>query len=188
MTETSKNDELDFINRFKNGDTTAFNELVLRHQDRTYNLCRHVLGNAHDAEDAAQDVFIKAYRSLDRFQPGASLSTWLYRIAVNTCIDYKRRPFFESLFKRTAEGDEVMVDLPSGGPSPERLYEAKEAGLALRQGLAKLSPKLRAAIILKDVEGLSYEEIAETLDISIGTVKSRISRAREELRELMESI
>jgi RNA polymerase sigma-70 factor (ECF subfamily) len=144
-----------------------------------------MLGNAHDAEDAAQDVFIKAYRSLDRFQPGASFSTWLYRIAVNTCIDYKRRPFFESLFRWTAEGDEVMVDIPSGGPSPERLYEAKEAGLALRQGLAKLSPKLRAAIILKEVEGLSYEEIAAALNISLGTVKSRIARAREALLAIM---
>ena len=187
MTETPQNDDLDLITRFKSGDTDAFNELVLRHQDRTYNLCRHMLGNAHDAQDAAQDVFIKAYRNLAGFQPGASLSTWLYRIAVNTCIDYKRRPFFESLFKRTGEGEEVMVDYPSGEPSPERLYEAKETGFALQQGLAKLSPKLRAAIILKEVEGLSYEEIAEALDISIGTVKSRISRAREELRELMES-
>jgi RNA polymerase sigma-70 factor (ECF subfamily) len=145
-----------------------------------------MLGNAHDAEDAAQDVFLKAYQAMPRFEPGASLSTWLYRIAVNTCIDYKRKPFLESLFRRSDEGEEIMIDMPSGEPSPERLAESKQMEQALQKSLGKLSQKLRTAIILKEIEGLSYEEIAEVLDISMGTVKSRISRAREELLDLME--
>jgi RNA polymerase sigma-70 factor (ECF subfamily) len=144
-----------------------------------------MLGNAHDAQDAAQDVFLKAFQALPRFEPGASLSTWLYRIAINTCIDYKRKPLFASLFTRTDEGEEIMIDPPSGQPSPERLVESKQIEQALQKSLGILSQKLRTAIILKEIEGLSYEEISEVLDISMGTVKSRIARAREELFDLM---
>lgn len=181
-------EDLKLIDRFKIGDASAFEELVLKYQDRIYNLCRHMLGNAHDAEDAAQDVFIKAYRGLRKFQPNASLYTWLYRIATNTCIDYKRKPFFASLFHHSEHSEETMIDTPSDAPSPERLYESKQMDRALWTSLGKLSAKLRSAIILKEIEGLSYEEIAEALDISIGTVKSRISRAREELQRLMRGI
>lgn len=178
-------DDLDFIKRFKDGDTSAFGEIVLKYQDRIYNLCRHMLGNAHNAEDAAQDAFLKAYQALPRFQPDASLYTWLYRIATNTCIDYKRKPVFESLFRRSADGEELVHDRASDEPSPERLYQSRQMDQALRESLGKLSPKLRAIIILKEIEEMSYEEIAETLDISLGTVKSRISRAREELQKSM---
>jgi RNA polymerase sigma-70 factor (ECF subfamily) len=188
MIESGKNNDRELIARFKAGDPSALDEIVLRYQDRVYNLCRHMLGNLHDAEDAAQDTFVKAYQNLHKFRPDASLYTWLYRIAVNTCIDYKRKPFFESLFRRTEEGEELMLDRPSEEPSPERVYEAKQMDRALWQGLAKISPKLRAAIILKEVEGLSYEEIADVLDISLGTVKSRISRAREELLGIIKAI
>jgi RNA polymerase sigma-70 factor (ECF subfamily) len=183
-----KSDDLSPLDRFKTGDQSAFEVLVLKYQDRIYNLCRHMLGNAHDAQDAAQDVFIKAYRNLGRFKPDASLYTWLYRIAVNTCLDHKKKPIFESLFKNTDEGDEYLAEQVSDEPSPERLYESKQMGDALQKSLSRLPPKLRAAIILKEVEGLPYEEIAEVLDISMGTVKSRISRARNELRELMKEI
>ena len=91
-------DDLSLINRFKEGDASAFGEIVFKYQDRVYNLCRHMLRNAEDAEDAAQDVFLKAYQALPKFQPEASLYTWLYRIATNTCIDYKKKPILESLF------------------------------------------------------------------------------------------
>ena len=178
-------DDLVIINRFKGGDTSAFEEIVLKHQDKIYNLCRHMLGNAHDAEDAAQEVFLKAYQNLNKFKPDASLHTWLYRIAVNTCIDYRRRPFLDSLFKTSKEGDVFIIDQPSESPSPEKLYESKEISNAIQLALGRLSKKLRTVIVLKEVEGLSYEEITEVLDVSIGTVKSRISRAREELKELL---
>lgn len=182
-----KHEEYQIIERFKNGDASAFDEIVLAYQDRIYNLCRYMLGNAQDAEDAAQDVFLKAYQALPRFQPGASLYTWLYRIAANTCIDYKKKPFFESLFGDSPDKDEqILHDHPSGNPSPEKLYASKQMDRALQTSLGKLSPKLRAIIILKEMEELSYEQISETLDISMGTVKSRIARAREELKKLME--
>jgi len=178
-------DDLTLINNFQNGDTSAFGDIVLKHQDKVYNLCRYMLGNSHDAEDAAQDVFLKAYQALPRFQPDASLSTWLYRIATNTCIDYKRKPLFESLFADSGEGERIIHDRASDAPSPEKLYQAKETDKALRVCLGKLSPKLRAIIVLKEVEELSYEEMADTLEISMGTVKSRIARAREDLQKCM---
>jgi len=178
-------DDFSLIARFKDGDRSSFEEIVLRHQDKIYNLCRHMLGNAHDAEDAAQDVFLKAFQALPKFQPDASLYTWLYRIATNTCIDFKRKPIFESLFGDSGEGERLIHDQASDAPSPEKLYQAKEIDKALQVCLGKLSPKLRAIIVLKEVEGLSYEEIAETLDISMGTVKSRVARAREELQKCM---
>jgi RNA polymerase sigma-70 factor (ECF subfamily) len=178
-------DDLPLIDRFKGGDQTAFEEIVLKYQDRIYNLCRYMLGNTHDAQDAAQDTFIKAYQNLKKFKPESSLYTWLYRIAVNTCLDYKKRPFFASLFRSSDEREEFIVEYPSDEPSPERLYESKQIGDVVQRSLKHLSPKLRTVIILKEIEGLSYEGIAEVLEVSVGTVKSRISRAREELRELI---
>jgi len=180
-------DDLPPIDRFKGGDQAAFEEIVLKYQDRIYNLCHHMLDNVHEAEDAAQDTFIKAYQNLNKFRPEASFYTWLYRIAVNTCLDYKKRPFWESLFKSSSEGEEFISEPVSAGPSPEKLYESKQLGFALSKSLRKLSLKLRTVIILKEIEGLSYEEIVEVLDVSIGTVKSRISRAREELKRLMKN-
>jgi len=179
------NDDIDLINSFKSGDKTVFKDIILRYQDRIYNLCMHMLGHTHDAEDIAQDTFIKAYQKLGEFQPDAALYTWLYRIAVNTCIDYKRRPFFESIFRRSDTGEEMVIERPSASPSPEKDYESKQIRGAIQKALRKLSPKLRAVIVLKEIEGLSYEDIAVTLDVSIGTVKSRISRARDELKMLL---
>jgi len=185
MVNANKADDLSLIKRFKAGDISAFEEILRKHQEKIYNLCHRMLGNAHDAEDAAQDVFVKAYQNLNRFKPEASLLTWLYRIAINTCIDYRRKPFFESLFKTSKEGDVFAVDQLSDSPSPDRLYESKQINDAIQLALSRLSAKLRVAIVLKEIEGLSYEEIAEVLDVSIGTVKSRISRAREDLKEVL---
>jgi len=175
-------DDLQIINKFRGGEKSLFEDLVLKHQDKIYNLCRHMLDNAHDAEDAAQDTFIKAYQNLDNFKPNASFYTWLYRIGVNTCLDYKKRPFWESLLRRSDDEEEYNLDPASSEPSPEKIYESKQLGLVLRKGLSRLSAKLRAVIVLKEIEGLSYEEIAEVLNVSTGTVKSRLSRAREKLK------
>ena len=177
---SEKNDDLQILKRFNNGDISAFEELVLKYQDRIYNLCRNMLGNTHDVEDAAQDTFIKAHQKLKDFKPEAFLYTWLYRIAVNTCLDYKKKPFFESFFKKS-EGEEFVDEPSSDWPSPDKIYESKQVGIALHNSIKKLPVKLRTAIILKETEGLSYEQIAEVLDVPIGTVKSRISRARDEL-------
>jgi len=184
---SNNSDDSAAIDKFKKGEKAAFEELVMKYQDRIYNLCNHMLGNSHDAEDAAQDAFIKAYQNLNDFRPEASFYTWLYRITVNTCLDNKKRPFFKSLFMTSDEDEEYILDPVSEEPSPEKLYESKQLGLALRKSLGKLSLKLRTVIILKEIEDLTYEEIADILEVSTGTVKSRISRAREELRILMKN-
>jgi RNA polymerase sigma-70 factor, ECF subfamily len=177
-----KFDDIDLLRRFKNGDLYAFEDLVIEFQDKIFSLCRYMLGNARDAEDAAQDVFIKAYQKLNDFRPNASLYTWLYRIGVNTCLDYKRRYFFRLL----DHSESKMNSLP-GESTPEKQYQLKETSMAINRALAGLPEKLRITIVLREIELLSYEEIAEVLNTSVGTVKSRISRARELLKAALKS-
>ncbi|MBI4764803.1 MAG: sigma-70 family RNA polymerase sigma factor [Deltaproteobacteria bacterium] len=171
----------DLVNRSKGGDHSAFEELLRKYQDRIFNLCRYMLHDNEEAQDAAQDTFIKSYNSLKDFKPEVSFYTWLYRIAVNTCLDFRKK------VRLVPSDDESAVDnLPYAQPSPEGLVQSKETGRLIETALQKISKKFRTVIILKEIEGLSYEEIAEVLHISIGTVKSRISRAREELRKLLQ--
>ena len=172
------------IERFKRGDPSLFADLVLQYQDRIYNLCSYMLDNPHDAEDAAQDTFLKAYQGLGSYSPTASFYTWLYRIAVNTCLDHKRKFSFRSLFF-SDERKNRIDSFPSRAPSPESACATTQSMHALQAALSLLSKKLRVVIVLHELEGLSYEEIAEILDISAGTVKSRISRAREELKKIL---
>ena len=154
-----KDEDSWLVSRFKQGDAFAFDEIVLRYQDRIYNVCRGMLGNSHDAEDAAQEVFLKAFQSLGRFKPDAALYTWLYRIAVNTCLNFKKSPF-SRLLKRLFDDEEGLKELPSKSPSPEQTYESKQIGARLYAALGEIPYKLRIAIVLKELEGLSYEEIA----------------------------
>jgi len=173
----------DLIERFKKGDPSAFEAILLRYQDRIYNLCRYMLRDPRDAQDAAQEVFLKTYRVLEGFRPDASLYTWLYRIAVNTCLDHKRKSRREAF-----RNEPLTEDLPSDAPFPEQLYESAEIQRSIQLALQKLPEKLRAAIVLREIEALSYEEIAQVLRTPVGTVKSRISRAREQLRHLLKKI
>ena len=166
--------------RFPNDEISEFEELVRKYQHRIYNLCRYMLQDPGHAQDAAQDVFLKAYRALKDFRPDASLYTWLYRIAVNTCQDYIRQSA-----RQASRNEPLEEDLPSGERSPQQLYEAGQMAQTIQLALQKLPEKLRTAIVLREMEGLSYEEIAEVLHTSTGTVKSRISRARERLRPIL---
>jgi RNA polymerase sigma-70 factor, ECF subfamily len=174
-------DDRHLIDLFNRDPKPAFKSIVEKYQDRIFNLCVYMLRDREDARDAAQDVFLKAFRSLGEFKQEASLYTWLYRICVNTCLDYKKKSRPESL-----EDESFVEDMPSTSPSPEQQYQSKEIGQAIQKALQKLPTDLRATIVLKEIEELSYEEIAKTLGISMGTVKSRISRAREELRRLLQ--
>jgi RNA polymerase sigma-70 factor (ECF subfamily) len=172
--------DTDLIERFKKGDPSAFEAIVRKYQDRIYNLCRYMLQDPEDAQDAAQDVFLKAYRGLKDFRPDSSLYTWIYRIGVTTCLDYRRKSRREVLRR-----EPLTEDLPSDEPASEQLYQSREIPDSIQLALQKLPEKLRAAIVLREIEELSYEEIAEVLHTSAGTVKSRISRAREQLRSLL---
>jgi len=188
MTPDRGDPDIDLMLRFQRGDGAAFEELVRRHTRGVLNLVYRYLGDAAGAEDAAQDVFVKAFKNLKHFRPEAALYTWLYRIAVNTCIDRKRKPFFLSLFHADDAEDGAGAAFPalrSAEPSPEQHVESQQASQEIQRALKQLSPKLRAAIVLKEIEGLRYEEIAEVLEVSLGTVKSRISRAREELKRVL---
>jgi RNA polymerase sigma-70 factor (ECF subfamily) len=177
-------DDLGHIAAFRKGDSAAFEPLLARYKDRIYNLCRYLLHDPRDAEDAAQDIFLKAFRGLKGFSPSASFYTWLYRIAVNTCLDQRRKAFLRA--ETFVSGENYLPDAFAGpGPSPESAYETRESIDALQTALSRLSAKLRIPLVLKEVEGLAYEEIAATLDVSLGTVKSRISRAREEMATMV---
>jgi RNA polymerase sigma-70 factor, ECF subfamily len=177
-----KFDDMDLLLRFKHGDLSAFEDFVIEYEDRIFSLCRYMLGNHRDAEEAAQDVFLKAYQKLNDFRPEASLYTWIYRIGVNTCLDHKRKSFL-----RILKHSESRMNSSPGESTPENHYQSKETAMAINRALSGLPEKIRTTIVLREIELLSYEEIAETLNESIGTVKSRISRARELLRAALKT-
>jgi len=176
-------DEIDLIERFKKGDSSVFETIVRKYQDRIYNLCRYMLEDSREAQDAAQDAFIKAYQGLKGFRPESTLYTWLYRITVNTCLDYRKKSRREA-----TRYEPLNENLPLDQPLTEQLYAAKEIQAHIQLALQKLPKKLSAVIVLREIEALSYEEIAVVLQVSIGTVKSRIARARERLRLLLREI
>lgn len=156
------------------GDITAFEVLVRRYQLPIVRLCVGMLGDWHAAEDAAQDAFFSAWRSLGRFRGDAQFSTWLYRIAANQCLrDIRRRP---------AQVTQLPKDLAAAeSGAPHSRLEAVEATAAVSFAVARLSPEQRVALLLREVEGLSYDQIAEVLGVSMAAVKSRIYHARVEL-------
>lgn len=176
------------VDRVTSGDVEAFRVLVEKYQDRIYSAVRNYVSNPDDAVDVTQDAFVKAYSKLATFDSSSAFYTWLYRIAINTAIDYlrkrKSRPT-DSLEddKFTEVGYEpVSNDLAS---DPERVATVSEQKAILRSAIGRLSHKLRSVLVLHDIEGLSQDEVAEVLKIPVGTVKSRVSRARSELRKLL---
>lgn len=178
--------DLDLIARARQGDLSAFNVLVERYQTSVFNLCLRLLGAPAPAEDAAQEAFISAYRSLGRFR-GGSFRAWLFRIAANACYDELRRRKARpatSLDWRNTE-DERPIEPPDTAPSMEERAATAELHRALEDALAQLPHEQRLAIVLCDVQGFDYAEIAETMRVSLGTVKSRISRARSRLRTII---
>lgn len=178
--------DLDLIARARQGDLTAFNVLVERYQTSVFNLCLRMLGAPAPAEDAAQEAFISAYRSLGRFR-GGSFRAWLFRIAANACYDEMRRRKARPATSLDRSGDEGErpIEPPDTAPSMEERAATAELHRALEDALAQLPDEQRLAIVLCDVQGFGYAEIAETMRVSLGTVKSRISRARSRLRTII---
>ncbi len=177
-----KRDDSEILDLVRSGDRAAFEVIVLKYQDRLFNLCRYMTGNARDAEDATQDAFVKAYQKLEKYRDTGSFFGWLRRIAVNSCLDIRRKPIQEPLYRKAPDGQEFTFDPRSNTPTPEQFLQSKQTSFAVDKCLASLSPKLRTVIVLNEIEGLSYEEVSDVVGISIGTVKSRLSRARVELR------
>lgn len=179
-------DEADLIARSRRGDLDAFNRLVEHYQRPLYNLCLRMLTSPQAAEDATQDAFIAAFRALHTFR-GGPFRPWLFRIASNVCYDELRRRRARptlSLDIPAAEGQRPL-DFPHPAPPLDEQAQRLELARCLQEALAALPPDQRLAVILCDVQGLSYEEIAQASGVSLGTVKSRINRARSRLRALL---
>ena len=179
-------DDAKWVKQAQKGDSTAFEQLVLTHQNQIYRLCFRMVGNAEDAADMVQEAFLKAWRNLDRFQGDAAFSTWLYRLASNCCLDFlrsqKRRPTV-SMTSEDEEGEEQTVEVADNSATPEETLLQKEEQREIAQAMASLDEEQRQILTLRVVNDLSYTEIAELLTIKEGTVKSRIARARENLRK-----
>ncbi|NLW91721.1 MAG: sigma-70 family RNA polymerase sigma factor [Syntrophomonadaceae bacterium] len=181
--------EEQLLQKSLSGDTRAFEELVAQYQGKVYALAFRYMGSEEDASDMAQEALLKAYKSLRLFKGNSSFGTWLYRITTNVCLDElrkrKRRISPLSLDEPLAmqDGEEVDKEIADQSPGADILYEQKEFSDYIQTLLDELRPEHKTAIVLRDVMELSYEEIAQTLDCSLGTVKSRISRARDMLRK-----
>ena len=174
------------IARAKKGEQAAFGELVERYQQRVYALCLGMCKNPEDAAEAAQDAFFSAWQGLPFFRGESSFSTWLYRLSSNACIDLLRRENRHKAAAGPSLNDEALgLDLPDPAPSPVEASEQRELQALIREGLQSLSPEHRSVLVLRELQQLHYEEIAEALDLDVGTVKSRISRARRQLRKFL---
>ena len=178
----------EMVTRLQQGDEAAFEEFVTKFERPIYNLALRHLGNPQDAQDAAQEVFLRVYRGIGRFRADAKLSTWVYQIAMNVCVDMVRRHTRHpetSMTQTDDEDNESMIDLPDETYAPEPLYERAALREELATALQQLTPEHREIVVLRDVSGLSYEEIAGVLQLTQGTVKSRLFRARDRLAAVL---
>ena len=187
--------EARFVSRLRALELDAFEELVAQFERPVYALCFRLLGDAEEARDAAQETFLKVYRGLGSFRGEAGLKTWIYRIAINQAMNqqrwWRRRHREETISLDIARGpsDRTMGELlPGPDASPEALAISGERERSIMRALGEVKQEYRIALILREIEELSYEEISETLSISIGTVKSRIARGREELRRRVKEL
>lgn len=180
----------DLVRRVQQGDTQAFGVLVERYQDRIYTVCLRQLGDRTLAEEVAQDVFLSAFRAMGNFRGDAKLSTWLFRIAINQCKNQKlyhrrrARGRHEPL-EGTPHPDRPAREFAHPDRGPDAGVHRSEAERLLAEALEELEPDYRVIIVLRDVEDLAYDEIAEALDLAKGTVKSRLHRARAQLARLL---
>lgn len=172
------------------GDQQAFRVLICRYQNRVFNLCYRMLGNPDEAEEIAQEVFVKLYKSIGSFRGDSKFSTWLYRVTHNVCINQinylKRRHYYENRsLDLEPQDDSPAPQYAADAPDGEQDLMATELGAAIEEKLGMLAPEMREVIIMRDIEGMSYEEVAEALKVKIGTVKSRLHRGRSELQQLL---
>ena len=180
--------DVDLVSRARRGDVAAFGRLVERHQDFVYNAVFHLVGNEQDAEDLAQDVFIRAFGSLARFEGRAKFTTWVYGIMLNTVRSHWRRAGRRAVVSLdvSADDDHPNPGPPATGDGPVDASLRREEVRHVRAAIAGLDSDLREITVLRDIEGLAYEELAQVLGVPIGTVKSRLHRARRQLKDRLE--
>ncbi len=185
-------DESELVTELQAGSETAFDWLVTHYHGPVYNLILSMLGDTSDAADGTQEVFLKAFRGIRCFRQGSSLKTWLYRIAIREALNHKRwfKRHLQKNVSIDAEPEEghSAIEIEDLGATPFDQLAAHEIQQAVQQALQEIPQVFRGAVILRDLEGLSYEEIAEVLECSVGTVKSRILRGRRALKELLEPL
>lgn len=191
---SEEQEEAKFVARLVARDESAFNELVVTYQRRVFALVFRMLGRREEAEDLAQEVFVQVFKAIDQFRGDSKLSTWIYRIAVNLCKN--RAKYLSRRHANDQDDVDAMADrLPFsaakgvsvGGISrPDELVEGMQLEVVVKRAIAQIEPEFREVLILRDVEDMSYEEIAEVTGLADGTVKSRIHRARAQLRTLVE--
>jgi len=185
--------DVEFIERLKRGEAVAFEMLIAEHSGEIYGLLFRLTENGEEARDLTQETFLRAFQNIDRFRGEADLRTWIYRIAINQARNRwrwwrrRRRDATVSLDSSLGQSSQTVGEtLVEGTENPEQQTLAHEREVALRTALRKLSRSYREAVVLRDIEGFSYEEIAATLGINVGTVKSRLARGRQELRQRLE--
>ena len=185
-------DESELVNELQAGSETAFDWLVTHYHGPVYNLILSMLGDASDAADGTQEVFLKAFRGIRCFRQGSSLKTWLYRIAIREALNHKRwfKRHLQKNVSIDAEPEEGhnAIEIEDLGATPFDQLAAHEVQQAVHYALQEIPHVFRGAVILRDLEGLSYEEIADVLECSVGTVKSRILRGRRALKDLLEPL
>ena len=173
-------DDFSLVKRFIDGDKTSFRILVQRHKEKVRNIIYLTVNNGSIVDDIAQEVFITVYRNLKNFRFQSQFTTWLYRITVNKCKDHLRKLRVRKIFIPVNEGDDY--------PDEPNTVESDNISEVVTNAIGKLPVKLRIPLILKDIEGFSYQEIAESINCEIGTVKSRIFRAREGLKKILRPV
>ena len=183
-----RHQDLKTIRRCKRGEEAAFSEILGRYRGAIYNLCYRMTRNPEDARDLGQEVFIKVFSLLDRFDENYAFSSWLFRIATNHCIDHLRRQRLRMLSLERdggTEDDEAEMQIAADGPEPDVILQRREALEKLEEVIADLPPHYRVITLLRHDQQLSYEEIAETLQLPLGTVKARIHRARNMIQQIL---
>jgi len=188
-------EQTELLERLRRRDEDAFAELVRTYQDRIVNMIYRMLHNYDDSVEAAQEVFLKAFRAIDRFEGKSQIYTWLCRIAMNTATSIrrsKRRRTEEAMISLDApvrgHDEPISREFAGTGPGPAENAERREMGKAVHAAIERLEDDFKAVVVLKDIEGFGYEEISEILSIPRGTVKSRLHRARHMLRDLLQGI
>lgn len=186
--EKSLEDEKKLIKQSISGDIQSFETLINRYQKMAYNVAYRILGNEEDAKDMTQEALIKVFRNLKSFRMDSSFSTWLYRIVMNTCKDHLRKNKVKviSMDQSYDVGDgEVQMEFEDQGLKPDEVLVSKETQSEVQEALMVVSEKNRIVVVLRDIKGFSYSEISDIVNIPIGTIKSRISRGRQELKTIL---
>ncbi len=182
-------DEQTLIQKAQSGDPYAFEKLIENHQKQIFSIAYRIAGNPEDASDMAQEVLVKVFKNLKHFKGNSKFSTWLYRVATNTCLDEQKKLRRHTSYSLDAELEteegSMATEIPDTALTPEEALEQRSLQKVVQDGIAKLNDEHKKVLILRDMQGFSYEEIAGILQCSEGTVKSRINRARANLKKIL---